>query len=212
MGVPRAVVMDFRGEVVVIKDLIFRLYKQGFSSEDVALTASCLRAISWASLALCRLVQTHDHFMPLNDTNPYVVGMQMDVLEKFKQVSDRLLGRKTPPIPRSLAGIPELEDEFEEEEPEFVEKAEPEPEVKPAPVKKPEPDPVPKDPKTGFPLPVFPLPGPIETPIPGCHPAYYFEPHYFSCDSDWCNPDHPKPLLDYFGLLDNIDFDPVSEF
>ena len=69
-GVSRSVVMDFRGEIVVIKDLIFRLYKQGFTSKDAEETASCLRAISWASLALCRLVQTQDEFTPLKPSQP----------------------------------------------------------------------------------------------------------------------------------------------
>ena len=91
-GVSRSVVMDFRGEIVVIKDLIFRLYKQGFTSKDAEETASCLRAISWASLALCRLVQTQDQFTPLKPVNPLVAMRNTAVLSRVEGTVERLEG------------------------------------------------------------------------------------------------------------------------
>ncbi len=203
IGVPRAVVMDFRGEVVVIKDLIFRLYKQGFSSEDPNLTVSCLRAISWASIALCRLVQTHDHFMPLQDVNPYVAGMQMDVIEKFKDVTDRLLGRKSTVIPRSLAGLPDLPDLPEDED--FAQDGELEPEDEPEPMVEQKPDSVP-------PPPSIPLPPPLVPPIPGCHPDAFREPIWYRPPYDPEKGCWPPAIRDDFGLTRDIDFDPVSEF
>ena len=84
--------MDFRGEIVVIKDLIFRLYKQGFTSKDAEETASCLRAISWASLALCRLVQTQDEFTPLKPVNPLVAMRNTAVLSRVEGTVERLEG------------------------------------------------------------------------------------------------------------------------
>jgi hypothetical protein len=91
-GVSRSVVMDFRGEIVVIKDLIFRLYKQGFTSKDAEETASCLRAISWASLALCRLVQTQDEFTPLKPVNPLAVMRSKAILSRVEGTIERLQG------------------------------------------------------------------------------------------------------------------------
>ena len=91
-GVSRSVVMDFRGEIVVIKDLIFRLYKQGFTSKDAEETASCLRAISWASLALCRLVQTQDEFTPLKPVNPLAVMRSKAILSRVEGTIERLEG------------------------------------------------------------------------------------------------------------------------
>lgn len=101
-GVSRSVVMDFRGEIVVIKDLIFRLYKQGFSSKSAEETASCLRAISWASLALCRLVQTQDEFTPLKPVNPLVAMRNKAVISRVEGTVERLEGG----IDRLLTQIP----------------------------------------------------------------------------------------------------------
>ena len=91
-GVSRSVVMDFRGEIVVIKDLIFRLYKQGFTSKDAEETASCLRAISWASLALCRLVQTQDEFTPLKPVNPLTVMRNLALRTRLEGTLQRIEG------------------------------------------------------------------------------------------------------------------------
>ncbi len=63
-GVSRRVVNNLKGEIVLLKDFTFRLYELGLTLKDPLETASILRAMSLATLAITRLLDKHEEFKP----------------------------------------------------------------------------------------------------------------------------------------------------
>ncbi len=63
-AVSRRVVNNLKGEIVILKDLVFRLYQQGMSLKDPLETAVIVRGVALASIAMCRLLDKHDQYKP----------------------------------------------------------------------------------------------------------------------------------------------------
>lgn len=63
-GVSRRVVNNLKGEIVLLKDLAYRLYEQGLTLKDPLETATVVRAIALAALAMTRLLDKHEELKP----------------------------------------------------------------------------------------------------------------------------------------------------
>ena len=63
-GISRRVVNNLKGEIVLLKDLAYRLYEQGLTLKDPLETATVVRAIALAALAMTRLLDKHEELKP----------------------------------------------------------------------------------------------------------------------------------------------------